>query len=494
MSLHPSSTSSARRRVLVLAAAFALLLAAMPAAAEETPLQKALSKSLSVRALKGAHVAVLVESADGRELFARDPDVALTPASNAKIFTSVAVLSAFGPTHRFETLLSADAPPDADGAIGTLFLRGGGDPAVNSEDWWKIADELARLGLRRIRGDLVLDDSLFDDVRWHPSWGKTSSRAYHAPVGALNANYGAFGTEVRPAAEAGKPARVVVSPPVAHLEVVNRALTKKPGARTALRVDRESAGDHERVLVTGETSADEEPIGFYRSVLDPTRYAGSVLAQQLEARGIVLEGKVRLGAAPETGEELLRYKGRPLSEIVGLCMKYSNNQIAEALVKQLALHAGAERGNWPDGSAEMRRRLTTLGVAEGGYALVDGSGLSYHDRATPRALVQAIRAGEESFAFGPEWIASMAIADRDGTLKKRAEGAAGKVRAKTGTLNRVTALSGLANLQGGERVRFSILVNGYRSGDREAMDAVDGFVTALVTAPATADDAVAVSD
>ena len=80
-----------------------------------------------------------------------------------------------------------------------------------------------------------------------------------------------------------------------------------------------------------------------------------------------------------------------------------------------------------------------------------------------------------------EKLASLPLADMDGTLADRAPGAAGAVRAKTGTLTRVTALSGFARLAGGERARFSILVNGYRSGDRDAMDAVDDFVTALVT-------------
>jgi D-alanyl-D-alanine carboxypeptidase/D-alanyl-D-alanine-endopeptidase (penicillin-binding protein 4) len=177
---------------------------------------------------------------------------------------------------------------------------------------------------------------------------------------------------------------------------------------------------------------------------------------------------------------LLRHEGRTLSEIVRLCMKYSNNQIAEALVKQLGVRAGGV-GSWEAGSAEMRRVLAELGVDPAGFALVDGSGLSYQNRATPRALVQALRAGQASFDFGPEWVASMPLANLDGTLADRASGATGAVRAKTGTLTRVTALSGYARLASGERARFSILVNGYRSGDRDAMNAVDGFVTALAT-------------
>lgn len=230
---------------------------------------------------------------------------------------------------------------------------------------------------------------------------------------------------------------------------------------------------------------------LHRSVLDPTRYAGSVLRWQLEAQGIEIDGEMRVGAAPDASEVLLRHEGRTLSEIIQLCMKYSNNQIAEALVKQLAVRAG-ERGSWSTGGREMRRVLADLGVDPAGFSLVDGSGLSYQNKATPRALVQALRAGADSFDFGPEWVASLPLANLDGTLADRATGATGAVRAKTGTLTRVTALSGYVRLASGERARFSILVNGYRSSDRAAMDAVDDFVTALATtsvdAPAAAHD------
>jgi D-alanyl-D-alanine carboxypeptidase/D-alanyl-D-alanine-endopeptidase (penicillin-binding protein 4) len=129
--------------------------------------------------------------------------------------------------------------------------------------------------------------------------------------------------------------------------------------------------------------------------------------------------------------------------------------------------------------------LVGLGVDAEGFTLVDGSGLSYENKASPRALVQALQIAARSFDFGPELLAALPLADLDGTLADRAAGASGAVRAKTGTLTRTTALSGFARLSNGERAVFSILVNGYRSGDRDAMNALDDFVTALVAAPVT---------
>jgi D-alanyl-D-alanine carboxypeptidase/D-alanyl-D-alanine-endopeptidase (penicillin-binding protein 4) len=111
--------------------------------------------------------------------------------------------------------------------------------------------------------------------------------------------------------------------------------------------------------------------------------------------------------------------------------------------------------------------------------IVDGSGLSYRDKLTPRALVDALRIARGSFRIGPEFLASLPIANGDGTLEKRVERAPGRVRAKTGLLNRVTSLSGYAELEGGEVAVFSVLTNGYRGSDEAAMEALDHFVAVL---------------
>jgi D-alanyl-D-alanine carboxypeptidase/D-alanyl-D-alanine-endopeptidase (penicillin-binding protein 4) len=110
---------------------------------------------------------------------------------------------------------------------------------------------------------------------------------------------------------------------------------------------------------------------------------------------------------------------------------------------------------------------------------VDGSGLSYQNQLTPRALVSALRVAKASFDFGPEFTAALPIAAADGTLEKRAEGASDRVRAKTGLLTRVTSLSGYAISADSQPLVFSILVNGFTGSDEAAMGAVDHFASEL---------------
>lgn len=478
--------------VIVLSAALFSCLA--PAAAEPgdgvvSEWTRGLERTLTTGGMAGASVsALVVRERDGKVLYERQPDRLMTPASNTKVLTALAALDAFGPTHEFETTLATDAPPGPDGMVQTLYVRGGGDPAVTNEDYWRLAAELREKGLRGVRGDIVVDDSLFDRVRWHPSVNGVSSRAYHAPVGALNANYGSFAVTVRPGPSVGAPVSVIVTPPLPYLRLSNQGRTLAKSVRRSLVVDRSEDDGVEVVTVRGGLRVGDKTKTYYRSVAHPERYAAAVLKMQLASLGIDVAGGVRTGSAPDNAHALHTFKGRPLGEIVRLFMKFSNNSIAEALVKHLALVAERSVGTWEAGVPEMRKRLIALGVPANGFHLVDGSGLSYHDRVSPRAFVAALRAARASFGSNAEFISSLPIAARDGTLKDRAEGAQDHARAKTGLLNGVTGLSGYALVASAasksadganELVAFSVLANDYRKSDKEAMDSLDAFLVQL---------------
>jgi len=440
-----------------------------------------LDRSLAVPALRGARVSALVVDCEtGDELFARSPDRALVPASNLKILTAVAALAAFGPGHRFATEVLASGEQDDAGTVEGLLIRGGGDPTLTSEQWWRLAADLRSRGLRRVRGDLTLDDTLFDAERWHPSWGEVTPRAYHAPVGALSANYGAFHLAVQAGPNPGGSVRISVDPPIPYLRVVNRARTGARGSPESIAVERQLAGDFERIVVTGSIPVGSETLELWRSVARPARYAGALLRMQLEANGIAVEGGVRIAKVPDSAVPLYRFEGKSLAEVTRLFLKNSNNYIAESLVKSAGVAAGARQGSWETGIPAQLARLETLGLDASALRLVDGSGLSNENRVPARLLVSALRLVDASFEFGPELTAALPVAAVDGTLERRAKAASGKVRAKTGLLTGATGLSGFAKSAGGRKLIFSVLVNGYRGSDTEAMRALDGFVAALV--------------
>ncbi len=455
-------------------------------AGEQTPAELSrwrarLDRALADPALRGASFsALVVDRETGVVLYSRTPERALIPASTQKLLTAVAVLDAFGPGHRFTTQIQVAERLGADGVTSNLYVSGGGDASLTSEQWWRLAADLRAQGLTRVNGDLILDDGAFDRVRWHPSWEPVTARAYHGPVGALTANYGAFRVVVSPAPRAGLPARVQMDPPVPYLRVENRAKTHV-GARTPVRVERLASVGSERIVVSGRIAPGAKPQEIWRSVADPLAYAGAVLRLQLEANGIEVTGTVRIGTAPADATELLAFEGHPVRHIVGLLLKYSSNMIAESLVKDVArAENAATPSSWTTGMAAVSRRLSALGVPLEGVKLVDGSGLSRENRVSAVVLVATLRAADARFAIGPELLAGLPIAAEDGTLEKRAMRAHAQLRAKTGTLDGVTTLAGHARGADGRELVFALLVNGYRGGAARAVDAVDVFAEALV--------------
>ncbi len=473
-----------RHLIVGFAATFAAALCfALPVAAEDLAVR--LERALAAPALQGASLSVLVVDREtGATVHARSADRALVPASTQKLLTAIAALDGFGAGHRFETRLLADRPLDATGRLETLFVEGAGDASLTSEQWWRLAADLAAKGVSRVDG-IVLDDSGFDRERWHPSWAPITSRAYHGPIGALTANYGAFRVIVTPGDAVGDPVVVRIDPPVPYFEVVNRAQTAR--SRRGLRVERKGLSGRDQIVVSGSVRPGRKPADVWRSVSHPLAYTGSVLASQLRANGIEVTGTIQAGTVPPSAVEVLAFAGHPMHHIVSLVLKHSSNMMAESLVKALARGPRGKDpepsrpvGTWLTGMAEVQRRLEAMGVSLEGASLVDGSGLSRDNRVSARLLVDAMRAADRDFALGPDLVGALPIAGVDGTLRKRAEGARAQVRAKTGTLNGVTALAGFAVSQAGDAYVFAFLVNGYRGGAGRAMDAVDAYVETLV--------------
>lgn len=436
-----------------------------------------LAPALAAPELRGARVgALVVRARDGAVLFARDASASFAPASNQKILTALGALVRFGPDHRFVTEVLADSAPATGGHVDTLYVRGSGDPGLVSEQWWRLAADLRRDGLRRA-GRIVLDDGAFDRERWHPSWTPVGARAYEAPIGALEANYGAFQVVVRPGPRVGAPVEVALDPPVPGLDTVVRAITVGRTVPTQLGVAREAGPDGDRVLVTGLLTEDAGAQAVSRSVTDPTLYAGRVFAASLAANGVVLDDpRPRSGEVPAGAVRLLAFEGPTLGETVRLLLEYSSNPIAETLLKALGRAETGAAGSFASGARALRTILANQGVDLVGVEIVDGSGLSLRDRVSPRSLVSALRIARASLAIGPELMAGLPVAARDGTLAHRASAARDRVRAKTGTLEGVLALSGFAQAADGEELVFSLLVNGARTA---SVAGVDGFAAAL---------------
>lgn len=472
--------TTSRRCALLQLIAVAMVLPTSAALASGD-LEARLAKVLRRSEFREAQVSVLVvRLSDGAVLFQRSPALPLAPASNMKILTALAALAEFGPAHRFETVVSADRDPVTSGAVGTLAVRGSGDPSLTIEEWWRLVGDLRRAGVREIREGVILDDSVFDRTYRHPGWYRVGVRAYHAPIAGLSVNYNTFAVEVRGGRVPGSPAWVAIDPETPYFTLDNRARTGAAEQATSLRIERLPEAEAERIIVSGIVPAGRPREVYYRAVTDVPKYVGAVLRAMLESNGIRVAGSIRSGVAPTDWRELLRFEGKSVGEDVRLMMKYSNNFIAESLVKAMAVHRFGGPGTWELGIEAMRDRLEALHLDLSGARLVDGSGLARENRVTARLLVDALRTAWASFEFGPEFVAALPIAGRDGTLRNRARHTLGVVRAKSGHLSTVTSLSGYARMHDGTDAVFSVLVNTGGQATADIARAVDAFVSELV--------------
>jgi D-alanyl-D-alanine carboxypeptidase/D-alanyl-D-alanine-endopeptidase (penicillin-binding protein 4) len=315
-----------------------------------------------------------------------------------------------------------------------------------------------------VRGGIRIDDSYFDDERLPYAYDSQPNEdaAFRAPVGAASIDVNAVEVWIGPGAVPGDPARFFAYPEE-FLETKLEARTVA-GAGNALRMFA-SAGDDgaTRVRIWGSIGVGAPWAVYPRRIDDPVRFAGLALREALRAAGIAVEGSgVATGPVPEGATELARHESEPLHAWLWRLGKESSNFHAEQLLRILGAERKGTPGTAARGAEVVRETLAAWNVPTDGLVLRNGSGLFAADEVAPRTLAALLRAVYLDVEIRPEFLAALAVAGRDGTLRSRLETPAlrGRIRAKTGTLAAVWALSGYVfSSDGRAGYAFSVLVN-----------------------------------
>lgn len=397
------------RRLTALACLLGSLLCVAPAAAQgpataaqspDAALRSALTRA--VRAAGASSGAYVLNATDQKVLFTRRASTPRILASNAKLFTTAAVLGRLGPETTLRTSALGAGPPGPGGVLrGDIYLRGSGDPGFGSSAFVRrsygggasveaLARAIRAAGVTQVTGGVVGDASIFDSRRGGPSSGFRPS-IYVGPLSGLS---------------------------------YNRGLARTSGS------------------------------AFQKN---PPAFAAAQLRIALRRAGVRVAGRARAGRAPAGAQELAGLASPPLARLVAITNKRSDNFFAETLLKLLGartLRSGSTRAGARSASAFAR----TLGAPA---RLADGSGLSRGNRASPMSvgrLLDRVRGEKQFDAF----YGSLSIAGRDGTLRRRMRSgpARGSCRGKTGTLSNVSALSGYCTSRSGDTIVFSFLMNG----------------------------------
>lgn len=468
-------------------------------------LERELNAAVAARpALAGAKLgAIAVDLSSNVTLWQHQAEVPLSLASTAKLFTAAAALRALGPGHVWRTALYGEEAPGAtaeeerDDTIETLYLRGRGDPGLDAAALRTLAIDLADRGIRRIRKQIVLDASYFDDRFEPPHFDEQPKEraAFRSPVSGLSVNRNAVTLIVTPDPAGIREPTVRLEPAVdSYFEVISDELVATPDGKTRIKIDVTAKKTKVELRLSGQVRSDGPP--FYRRVRidDPVAFAGATLRAALAERGIRAPSRISVGEVPEKARLLVAFDSPTLAEVVRRMNKTSDNFVAEVVFKTLGAGQRTTPGpaTWDDAAAGMRAFVASLGLPSP-VRVDNGSGLFDASAASASQVVALLGTALRDFHIGPEFLASLPIGGVDGTLQSRFRGrpAAGLVRAKTGTLAQVSALAGYVALRSDQVIGFAVLVNDLKpSQRREARalqeDLVDVMALYLGAPPAAA--------
>jgi D-alanyl-D-alanine carboxypeptidase/D-alanyl-D-alanine-endopeptidase (penicillin-binding protein 4) len=417
-------------------------------------------------------------------LWSYHPDDPLIPASNTKLLTTAVSLIRLGPDYRFKTGVYTKSPP-VDGIInGDLYLKGFGDPFLVNEEMWMLTHELALRGLKKITGDLIADETFFDQKRNPEGWEEDRPPYwYNAEIGALSFNFNTATIYIQPGPSPGHKAIARIDPDLSCIILENKAFTIKKNKKKYINVGRGFSEGKNLFQLKGRIPVDFPTVKIYRTIKDPAAYTIAAFRNFLKQEGIEFDSELRKGATPQNAIPFYIHESKPLSRIIADLNKISNNFIAEQIVKTFGAEIEGSPGTHKKGLKIIRETLEEKCIKIDGLKLFDGSGLSPLNRIPARLICDLLFFMANSEECGPEFVSSLAISGIDGTMKERPLNGKihGMIRAKTGRINGVSALSGYIWTISGEPLIFSILMNGKQSQIEYFMNSQDRILSILST-------------
>ncbi len=450
---------------------YSLALSLFSSASKGESFQSALEKILTL----GNHSSLNVSAEfrrvqDEKLLFSLNSKQTLIPASTTKLVLNAALLSKLSPTFRMHTNFYRTGELKNGIVHGDLVVAGGGDPLLVSEELFLIASEMRLRGYKEFTGDLVIDNSLFEKEVSSEGQNKNEAcvmRAYDAPVSALAVNFNTLTFAVAPASVAGEDALASLEPFAwKGLIIKNEVKTLAQGlSKIELTCSKNSNGAL-IVTLSGHIVVGSPVIRIYRSLPNAEKLAGEYIQSFLNTMGISIRGRIREGFLKENSKLILSHESKALSDLVRSLGLYSNNFMADAMLKRMAVFEG-RTGNFVEGVGVLASFLNTAGI-QTRYVLKDGSGLSNQTRLSAEQLIQILLYAARDFRIFPDYLASLPIGGESGSLKNRFqfEGAKelrGNLRAKTGTLSdpvNVSALAGYFQDPSLGLISFVIIQNG----------------------------------
>ena len=438
-------------------------------------LQQQFDDIFNDNSFRNANWGVIIQSLENGEYFyKRNEDKFFVPASNLKLFTSAAGLLLLGSDYRFSTNFLLNGYQSGSTIYGDLIIQGGGDPTISGRfynndinyvfDTW--IDSLLEMGVKNIKGNIVGDDNLFEDVGLGTGWAwDYETDWYAAPSSAISYNDNCVDITIK---YDNKLDSIIITarPDLRNIVILNRVKTASGSEKTSIEVIRERGTNV--ITVSGKFRKGNDSLVTYSTVQNPTQFTILALKSRLEKRGIRVNGyAIDIDDYDRTInysdlELLFISYSEPLREIIKVINKGSQNFFAEQLLKTIGLEKFGF-GSVSNGINALKEIFADIGLNPENIIMVDGSGLSPLNMVTPRQIAELLKYMKSNKKLFADFYNSLPIAGVDGTLGKRLKNTSAEniVRAKTGFISHVRSLSGYAFTGDNEPVAFTMIANNF---------------------------------
>lgn len=442
----------------------------------------ALRKFLSTPGLQHASVGIsVIDLKTGAKRETLNENMALTPASTLKTITTATALSLFPPTHCFQTRVYYTGDVSPEGVLrGDLWIVGEGDPSLESiysgmtrgAFGQRIVAALKGKGVRKISGSVKALSTSQDALGVSPYWTWEDMGNYYA-AGAYSLNFGdnLYKLVLDTSRKGERPRVKRTDPEMPGLRFDNQLLSKSLSFDSAY-IHGAPFSDH-RVIVGAVPHRGEE-FQIKGDVPNPPLFAAQQITRILLKGGIGVAGEAETGDVSEVPSHLLlTYKGAPLSHLVSVTNKRSNNLYAEALLQLIGTKSGV--ANPSSGIAMIRSYWQSRGLSPEALFMYDGSGLAPTDKVTPAFMAGMLR----QMHSVPEFVASLPVAGQEGTVANFLKGSslAGKARLKSGSIQNVIAYVGY--IEGEEPCAVVVMVNNYYGPSARIRNAIGVYLQSL---------------
>jgi serine-type D-Ala-D-Ala carboxypeptidase/endopeptidase (penicillin-binding protein 4) len=411
-------------------------------------------------------IGIQVQSLNNNQiLYQKNANQLFTPASTMKVFTAAAALSYLGPDYKFQTKMFAVNRTVNQGVLHSdIYFAFDGDPMLHRSDLNNFIKVLSRLGITAIQGNIYLDDTAFDQKVSGPGWmWDERNFAYAAPTSAITIDKNAFPLQITAPRAENKYAKVATSKAYSSIKIYS-SLISRYGSYDDCPLDLRATGDNNYYLF-GCIRPRTPTMRFSVAVRNPRLLAKNVLLELLQSNKISFQGQIKFAPIPSNNLSLIAYhESPPLSALVKRMLKKSDNLVADAIFKKIGNIYYHKTGTWKNSAKAVAAILgKSTGINFNKMKMVDGSGLSRYNLASPAQINAVLRFAFRDPKIRAQFYTSLPSSGKDGTMAYRLGRLLGRVHAKTGNMANISSLAGYVVTNSQQVLIFTIILNDFLS-------------------------------